>query len=125
MAVTAIKLFDNDSPGEVVVENKERSQTLTVPRKESLARDVWIPHCASQKDFENNHFLAIQVLATGRTCYVWQQAAGGEDLVRFTDGPPPRWQDNAPGVPGHSGVGGNRMLEIHENGGLEFHLSES
>jgi hypothetical protein len=125
MAVTAIKLFDNDSPGEVVVENKERNQTLVVPRKESLARNVPIPHCASQKDFEHNHFLAIQVRATGRTYYVWQQAAGGEDLVRFTDGPPPRWQDGAPAVPGHSGVDGSRMVEIHENGGLEFHRSES
>jgi hypothetical protein len=60
--------------------------------------------------------------------YLWQQAVGNKDLVRFTDGPPPRWEHNAPGVPGYDVAGSpnkgsspNRMVEIRENGSFMFH----
>jgi hypothetical protein len=123
MAVTAIKSFDNDSRNVVVVENKERNQTVTIRPGGSRGFDIWIPHCASEEDFTANHYLKIEVLAFNRNFYIWQEDAGGIDAVRFTQGAAPRWEHNAARVPGFNSAGGNRMLEIHEDGGIEFHES--
>jgi hypothetical protein len=81
MAVTAIKGFDNDSLGPVVVENKESGERMTIQAGYARAFDIWIPHCASEKDFAANHYVQIWAQGAGRIFYVWQQDVGGTDRV--------------------------------------------
>jgi len=118
MGVTAIKHFDNDSAGVVVVRNVERAQSWEINPGATLGVDIWIPWCVSQVDFDNNHYLMIEFSQPARTYWVWQSNEAWKDLVRCnTEG---KWKPEASPVWGISYVNGNRSVELQLNGKIVF-----
>jgi hypothetical protein len=117
MGVTAIKHFMNESGANVNVINAERGHEWDLaPDPHPQNAEIWIPWCTSQVDFDWNHYMVITTHS--RTYWIWQSNEGGQDRVRYNhEG---RWKPRAPGVPGHSGVNGDRMVRVLSDGSIQF-----
>jgi hypothetical protein len=118
MGVTAIKHFDNESAGTVVVRNVERAQRWEINSGATMGVDIWIPWCVSQVDFDHNHYLMIEFSEPARTYWVWQSNEAWQDRVRYhTEA---KWKPEASPVPGTAEVNGDRSVEFRSDGTISF-----
>jgi hypothetical protein len=127
MGITTIKRIVNSTNEWLYIQNHENPNKsghfIVLPPGTSGTVEMWVPWCASQADFQADHFIEIgnwapagNVLNPIREYIIWQHDRGtwwgkDGDHVRFsTDG---QWHDmNGNWIGGVSAVDGDRNLTI-------------
>ncbi|MFN7144545.1 MAG: hypothetical protein ACK4YP_12275 [Myxococcota bacterium] len=112
MAVTNFKWWVNRTPGNVMIMKREDGASLTVAPGQFEERDVWVPWVDNATDFAKK-VMVIEMEQPARRYYVWQH---GDNVCFSTQ---EKFQSPAHGVPGLSGVSGERKLFFHPDGRFE------
>lgn len=116
MGITAIKHIINNSSQTVLIHNHENTaNSVTIYPNNCATIDIWIPWCASQGDWQNNHYLSLELPDTASTlCWIWQQ----DNFVRFcTDG---QFHNQGTSVPGTAQIDADRLLTINPDHSIIF-----